>query len=130
MPEVGGEVVEELLQVGVVLLVPLVGVKGSCTSESTARPNEWQRKVVGERPWNGLVRGLRQGGVGDAPCGSEQRGRLESGEGLMMAFHGEQGWRRPWHAVVPLARGQGLGLALGEAEQVRGEARQPGMQKL
>jgi hypothetical protein len=40
----------------------------------------------------------------------------------MMAAHGEQGRLRPWHAVVPLARGQGLGLALGEAEQVRGEA--------
>jgi hypothetical protein len=48
----------------------------------------------------------------------------------MMAAHGEQGRRRPWHAVVPLARGQGLGLALGEAEQVRGEARQPGMQRI
>jgi hypothetical protein len=89
MPEVGGEVVEELLQVGVVLLVLLVGVKGPCTGESTARPNGRQRKVVDERPWNGLVRGLRRGGVGDAPCGSEQRVRLESEEGLMMAVHGE-----------------------------------------
>jgi hypothetical protein len=32
--------------------------------------------------------------------------------------------------VAPLARGQGLGLALGEAEQVRGEARQPGTQRI
>jgi hypothetical protein len=48
----------------------------------------------------------------------------------MMAAHGEQGRQRPWHAVVPLARGQGLGWALGEAEQVRGEARQPGMQRI
>jgi hypothetical protein len=32
--------------------------------------------------------------------------------------------------VAPLARRQGLGLALGEAEQVRGEARRPGMQRI
>jgi hypothetical protein len=39
MPEGGREVVEELLQVGVVLLVPLVGVKRFCTGGSTARPS-------------------------------------------------------------------------------------------
>jgi hypothetical protein len=39
VPEGGGKVVEELLQVGVVLLVPLVGVKMPCTSGSTVRPN-------------------------------------------------------------------------------------------
>jgi hypothetical protein len=39
MPEGGGEVIEELLQVGVVLLVPLVGVKRPFTGGSTARPS-------------------------------------------------------------------------------------------
>jgi hypothetical protein len=45
MPEGGGEVVEELLWVGVVLLVLLVGVKRPCTSGSTARLN-------GRRSWS------------------------------------------------------------------------------
>jgi hypothetical protein len=80
MPEVGGEVVEELVQVGVVLLVPLVGVKGPCTGESTARPNRRQRKVVGERPWNGLMRGLRRGGVGDLQCAVWKRAAGSIGE--------------------------------------------------
>jgi hypothetical protein len=40
MPEGGGEVVKELLQVGVVLLVPLIGVKRLGSSGSTARLNE------------------------------------------------------------------------------------------
>jgi hypothetical protein len=37
-----------------------------------------------------------------APVGSGEarQGVEESGEGLMMAAHGEQGRRRPWHAVV------------------------------
>jgi hypothetical protein len=48
----------------------------------------------------------------------------------MMAAHGEQGRRRPWHAVVPLARGQVLELALREVEQMRSEARQPGIQRI
>jgi hypothetical protein len=39
MQEGGGEVVEELLWVGVVLLVLLVGVKRPYTGGSTARPN-------------------------------------------------------------------------------------------
>jgi hypothetical protein len=34
MPEGGGEVVEELLQIGVVLLVPLAGVERLCVSRS------------------------------------------------------------------------------------------------
>jgi hypothetical protein len=80
MPEVGGEVVEELLQVGVVLLVPLVGVKGPRTGESTARPNGRQRKVVGERPWNGLMRGLRWGGVGELQCAMWKRAVGSIGE--------------------------------------------------
>jgi hypothetical protein len=48
----------------------------------------------------------------------------------MMAAHGEQGRRRPWHVVAPLARRQGLELALSEVEQMRSEARQPGMQRI
>jgi hypothetical protein len=80
MPEVGGEVVEELLQVGVVLLVPLVGVKEPYTGESTARPNGRQRKVVGERPWNGLVRGLRRGGVRELQCAVWKRAAGSIGE--------------------------------------------------
>jgi hypothetical protein len=37
-----------------------------------------------------------------APVGSREtrQGVEESGEGLMMAAHGEQGQRQPWHAVV------------------------------
>jgi hypothetical protein len=42
MPEGGREVVKELLQVGVVLLVPLVGVKRPCTGRSTAWPRRRQ----------------------------------------------------------------------------------------
>jgi hypothetical protein len=37
--EGGGKVVEELLQVGVVLLVPLAWVKRLCNSKATARPS-------------------------------------------------------------------------------------------
>jgi hypothetical protein len=37
MLEGGGEVVKELLQVGVVLLVLLVGVRGLCNGGATAR---------------------------------------------------------------------------------------------
>jgi hypothetical protein len=80
MPEVGGEVVEELLQVGVVLLVPLVGVKGPYTGESTARPNGRQRKVFVERPWNGLMRGLHRGGVGELQCTVWKRAAGSIGE--------------------------------------------------
>jgi hypothetical protein len=47
MPEGGGEVVKEPLQFGVVMLVPLVGVKRPYTSGSTARPNG--RLDCGER---------------------------------------------------------------------------------
>jgi hypothetical protein len=39
MPEGGGEVVEELLRVGVVLLVLVAGVRGLCNCGATARPN-------------------------------------------------------------------------------------------
>jgi hypothetical protein len=45
MLEGGREVVKELLRVGVVLLVLLVGVKRPCTGGSTARPN-------GRRSWS------------------------------------------------------------------------------
>ena len=40
------------------------------------------------------------------------------------------GWR-PWRATAAsLARGQGLGLALGDAEQMRSEARRPGTRRI
>jgi hypothetical protein len=39
VPEGGGEVAGELLKVGVVLLVLLVGVKRLCNSGATVRPN-------------------------------------------------------------------------------------------
>jgi hypothetical protein len=39
MPKGGGEVVEELLQVGVVLLVPMAGVRGLGNGGATARPS-------------------------------------------------------------------------------------------
>jgi hypothetical protein len=48
MPEGGGEVVEELLQVGVVLLVPLIRVKRLGSGGSTARLN-------GRRNWSSPV---------------------------------------------------------------------------
>jgi hypothetical protein len=32
--------------------------------------------------------------------GEARQGVEESGEGLMMAAHGEQGWRRPWQRVA------------------------------
>jgi hypothetical protein len=43
--EDGGKVVEELLQVGVVLLVPLAGVERLCDGRVTARPS-------GRRNWS------------------------------------------------------------------------------
>jgi hypothetical protein len=39
MPEGGGGVVEELLRVGVVLLVLMAGVRGLCNGGATARLN-------------------------------------------------------------------------------------------
>jgi hypothetical protein len=60
--------------------------------------------------------------------GKQAAGSIGVEEGRGGVLHGEQGG--PWHAVAPLARGQELGLAQGEAEQVRGEARQPGTQRI
>jgi hypothetical protein len=46
--------------------------------------------------WSGEGFALgRSGGSGEA-----RQGVKESGEGLMMAAHGEQGRRRSWHTVV------------------------------
>jgi hypothetical protein len=39
MPEGGGEGVEELLRVGVVLLVPMAGVRELCNGGATTRPD-------------------------------------------------------------------------------------------
>jgi hypothetical protein len=85
MPEGGGEVVEEPLQVGVVLLVPLVGVKRPCTSGSTARPN-------GRRDWSSsALRGTSLGSKktelgGSMSCRESQwcsrSTRLELGGGV------------------------------------------------
>jgi hypothetical protein len=52
MPESGGEVVEELLQVGVVLLVPLVEAEGLCGDVSTVRPSGggWRSPAHVEEP--------------------------------------------------------------------------------
>ena len=41
-----------------------------------------------------------------------------------------RGRRRPWRAAAPLARGQGLGLALGDTEHMRSEARRPGTRRI
>jgi hypothetical protein len=57
-------------------------------------------------------------------------GSIGAEEGRGGVLHGEQGAARPWHAVAPLSRGQELGLAQGEVEQVRGEARQRGTQRI
>jgi hypothetical protein len=54
MPESGGEVVEELLQVGVVMLVPLVEAEGLCGDVSMVRPSGggWRSLAhVGEPEW-------------------------------------------------------------------------------
>jgi hypothetical protein len=54
MPESGGEVVEELLQVGVVLLVPLVEAEGLCGDVSMVRPSGggWRSPAhFGEPVW-------------------------------------------------------------------------------
>jgi hypothetical protein len=67
-------------------------------------PACWGSKRLGE-----VVQGLPRGEVVQAlgwgrgaPVGSgeAQQGVEESGEGLMMAAHGEQGRRRPWQQVV------------------------------
>jgi hypothetical protein len=46
--------------------------------------------------------GFAPGWGREAPVGSGEarHGVAESGEGLMMAAHGEQGRRRPWQRVV------------------------------
>jgi hypothetical protein len=71
-------------------------------------------------------------GIGELQCavGKLAVGSIGAKEGQVGVLHGEQRRRRPWHTVASLACGQGLGLALGEAEQVWGEARQPGTQRI
>jgi hypothetical protein len=63
VPEGGGEVARELLRVGVVLVVPLAGVKRLCNGGATARPSgggtEARRRYggwcydAGKRNWMG-----------------------------------------------------------------------------
>jgi hypothetical protein len=66
--------------------------------EAEAATEEGRQRTSVERSGEGFALGWVRG----APVGSgEARQRVEeSGEGLMMAAHGEQGRRRPWHAVV------------------------------
>jgi hypothetical protein len=56
MPEGDGEVVEELLWVGVVLLVLVAKVRGLCNCGATARPNgRWNNSSSAS--WSGYSSG-------------------------------------------------------------------------
>jgi hypothetical protein len=87
MPESGGEVVEELLQVGAVMLVPLVEAEGLCGDVSTVRPSGggWRSPAHVEEPvWctrepiegsqsftgsqGNWLRGCRSAGMAEAAC--------------------------------------------------------------
>jgi hypothetical protein len=71
---------------------------GRVGGEAEAAAEEGRRRTSVGRSGEGFAPGWGRGepvGSGEARQGVE-----ESGEGLMMAAHGEQGRRRPWHAVV------------------------------
>jgi hypothetical protein len=56
VPKGGGEVARELLQVGVLLLVPLAGVKRLCNCGVAARPSV-RRNWSLPAPWSGYSSG-------------------------------------------------------------------------
>jgi hypothetical protein len=71
---------------------------GRVNGEAEAAAEEGRRRASVGRSGEGFVLGWGRG----APVGSGEarQGVEESREGLMMAAHGEQGRRRPWHAEV------------------------------
>jgi hypothetical protein len=93
---------------------------GRPRSSAPGGGGRWWQWRSGDRERRGRGRGA------SVRCGELAVGSIGAEEGRGGVLHGEQGAA----AAAMACGGQELDLAQGEAEQVRGEVRQPGTQRI